>query len=131
MRFPRRRGAWNLEPKWKASSISDVQQRHMLCSSHHKLFEVRQQSWHRPVKQSSWAVICKAALCCSSLPPPQIVYKTHTDICTPQNKLYPDSAELVSLDDENVTAFADKPSDKPGVTSPTPCPHSHLKVVNT
>lgn len=78
---------------------------------------VLQQSWHRPVKQSSWAVICKAALCCSVPPPPQIVYKTHTDICTPQNKLFPDSAKLVSLGDENVTAFADKPSDKPGVTS--------------
>lgn len=46
-------------------------------------------------------------------PTPQVVYKTHTDNCMPQNKLFPDSAKLVSLGDENVTAFADKPSDKP------------------
>lgn len=32
--------------------------------------------------------------------------------------------------DENVAAFADKPSDKPGVTSPAPCPHSHLRMVS-
>lgn len=38
---------------------------------------VRQQSWHRPVKQSSWAVICKAALCCSSPPPPRL-FTRHT-----------------------------------------------------
>lgn len=38
---------------------------------------VRQQSWHRPVKQSSWAVICKAALCCS-IPPPPRLFTRHT-----------------------------------------------------
>ena len=64
-------------------------------------------------------------------PPPQIVYKTHIDICTPQHKLFPDSAKLVSLGDENVTAFADKPSDKPRVMSPAPSLHSHGREVNT
>lgn len=38
---------------------------------------VRQQSWHRPVKQSSWAVICKAALCCL-IPPPPRLFTRHT-----------------------------------------------------
>lgn len=62
---------------------------------------------------------------------PQIVYKTHTDNRMPQNKLFPDSAKLIILSDENVTAFADKPSDTPKVMSPAPCPHSHLRMVNT
>lgn len=46
-------------------------------------------------------------------PHPQIIYKTHTDNCMPHNKLFPDSAKPVRLGDENVTAFADKPSDQP------------------
>lgn len=39
---------------------------------------VRQQSWHRPVKQSPWAVICKAALCCS-IPPSPGLFTRHTE----------------------------------------------------
>lgn len=43
---------------------------------------VCQQSWHRPVKQSSWAVICKAALCCSTPPPPRLFTRhTQTTAC--------------------------------------------------
>lgn len=38
---------------------------------------VHQQSWHRPVKQSSWAVICKAALC-RLIPQPPRLFTRHT-----------------------------------------------------
>lgn len=38
---------------------------------------VHQQSWHRPVKQSSWAVICKAALC-RLIPQPPGLFTRHT-----------------------------------------------------
>lgn len=91
---------------------------------------VHQQSWHRPVKQSSWAVICKAALCCSVPPPPRL-FTRHTQTSARLKTSYFLIRQNLSAWFENVTASADKPSDKPGVPSPVPCPPSHGRVVNT